>query len=82
VPRHCATRRLPNDGTRATSASRRRSSIPSRLGLEVNDPQELEVGGATLTWTFAFESGGDAFDLALVERPGRPTWLMLTGNHD
>jgi hypothetical protein len=42
----------------------------------------MEIGGATLTWSFAFENGGDSFHLAVVERPDRPTWLVISGNHD
>lgn len=40
------------------------------------------VGDAELTITRANEAGGDHLSMVLVERPGRPTWLTVTGGHD
>jgi hypothetical protein len=52
------------------------------MGLVASEPEVLDLGGAVLTTAHASESGGDGFVLQLVERPGRPPWLRLTGSHD
>lgn len=49
---------------------------------EVSEPRRVQVGGTTLTTIFASEAGGDHYELELVQRPGRPTWLTAVGGHD
>ena len=52
------------------------------LGLDASTPQDLEIGDAVVTSASPSEAGGDHFTLTLVERPGRPTWLVIEGSHD
>lgn len=52
------------------------------LGLDTSTPQELEIGDAIVTSASPSEAGGDHFTLTLVERSGRPTWLVIEGSHD
>ena len=49
---------------------------------EASEPDRLEVAGTTLTTIYASEAGGDHYELQLVQRPGRPTWLTAAGGHD
>ena len=51
-------------------------------GLQTGEPEVRQIGDATLTTAWAAESGGDGFQLSLVERPERPVWLQISGSHD
>lgn len=44
--------------------------------------QVEEAAGAVITRVRLDEAGGDAFQLMLVERADRPTWLVIEGSHD
>lgn len=54
------------------------------LGEEAghSDPAVQEIDAAVVTTAFAGGGGGDGFDLTLVEREGRPTWLAISASHD
>jgi hypothetical protein len=54
----------------------------TRSGL--SGPSEVveTAGDAQLTKVWLDEAGGDGFKLTLVERPGRPKWLIIEGSHD
>lgn len=41
-----------------------------------------EIAGARLTQTETYSPGGDYFRFVIVEREGRPVWLVITGAHD
>jgi len=45
-------------------------------------PDERKIGDATLTQARAGVLGGDSIQLRMVERPGRPVWLVIDGIHD
>ncbi|QYG92692.1 hypothetical protein HC251_09780 [Iamia sp. SCSIO 61187] len=47
-----------------------------------SDPAVQEIGAAVVTTAFAGGGGGDGFELTLVEREGRPTWLAISASHD
>lgn len=51
-------------------------------GIDGRSPDVLEVGDAEVTTAEWSEAGGDHFDFTLVERQGRPTWLLIEGSHD
>lgn len=46
------------------------------------DSNVQDLDGATVTTLNADQPGGDYFELVLVERPDRPTWLSVTAGHD
>jgi hypothetical protein len=52
------------------------------FGLDTSRPETRAIGDTTLTTAYASESGGDSYELKLVERPGRPAWLAIDGSHD
>lgn len=55
----------------------------TRAGLQKGpDAIPEDAGGATLTKVGLSEAGGDQFSLTLVERPSRPTWLIIKSGHD
>jgi hypothetical protein len=54
----------------------------AQLGLEGRTPEVLEIGDAVVTTAYPAEAGGDHFTITLVERSGRPTWLVIEGTHD
>ena len=47
-----------------------------------SSPESRQIGTAAVTTAYAGDAGGDGFELTLVEREGRPTWLAVSASHD
>lgn len=82
-----------NDATGGITAMLEVTDEPARVltryreqlaGVNITgrDPITQVLNGATVTTLYADQPGGDYFELVLVERSDRPTWLSVKAGHD